>query len=598
MQVVRPSGGTDASASRLVGSRLAPALLLAVAAALFTVFSLRPMSPSELRYVEAGAEMAANGDWVVPHLSYVPYFEKPILAYWFEAASRLAFGPGAVAVRMQSIASCVAMVYLTYALGRSLRGRAFGIGAAALLCSSVYFMAMGSVITTDPLFSAWLVLAWYAFRRHDVDPAGRWIWVFWSAVGLAVLTKGPLALVFAGLSIGSYFALSGRLRDVPATRPLRGFAVVVAINLPWSLLVWARDPRFLEFFYVRQNFQAFFNDEINHPGPPYYYLPLVVGAFFPFSLLVACALGSELWTTFAAAARRRFDAATRPPDAGRLYVACILLPPLLFLSVSSSKLATYILPLVPAAALLAAGWIADRLERPTIVLRRALFLQVAALAVGLPIATHLMVKKAHIADKIIDHWPMFGAAVAMMAVGFAVGGIAMERRRIVLGMAIVAVATTAGLLRALPVAEKLAVEYDATVLMPRLVEVRRPGERVILAGPCSQDFSVVLALGERVAIWGAARELGMGHFVEVTPPSTPIPDDPYIVGGSKLPLLENPWLFDDARLAAAWSGPARAWFVGRASDVERLRETGLHAYLFAENGSRMIVTNQPPTASR
>jgi 4-amino-4-deoxy-L-arabinose transferase-like glycosyltransferase len=585
-------------ASPFLESRAALALILVVSAAVFALVSQRPLTHSEFRYVEAGAEMAAGGDWVVPHLAYVPYFEKPILAYWVEAAALLAFGTGVIAVRLQAILSCVGMLYLTYALGRSVRGRAFGVGAAALLLSSVYFTGMGSAVTTDPLFSALLVLAWYAFRRHDVDPTGRWIWLFWTAVGLAVLTKGPLAIVFVGLSIGAYLALSGRLRDVKATRPWRGAAVLLAINLPWSLLVWARDPRFLEFFYVRQNFQAFFNGRINHPGPPWYYVSWLLLAMFPFVLLGAWALGSELWTTFAAAARRRFGSAAESPDPARLYVACMLLPPLLFLSVSSSKLGTYFLPLVPAVALLFAGWIADRLERPTGFVRWALLVQTAVLAVGLPIAMHLMTSRPELADKIVEHRVVFGCAVAMMAVGFGVGGVAMARRRIVLGMAVASAATTAGVLCALPAIDVLATEYDAAVLMPRLIAARGPGERVILAGPCSEDFSVVLALGERVAIWGASRELGMGHFAEVTPPSTPIPADPYDVGGPKLPLPANPWLFDDARLAAAWNGAERAWFVGKESDLERLRATGLCAHVFVANDSRVIATNQPPPAER
>ncbi len=587
------SDGPTERFARFAESRAAPVLLLAVAAVVFAAVSLRPLTHSEFRYVEAGVEMAKGGDWVVPHLAFVPYFEKPILTYWAEAAAQLAFGAGAVAVRLVASVPCLVMLWTTYEFGRRSRGRAFGLGAAALLLASVYFTAMGSVATTDPLFSAGLALAWYAFFRHDRAPTGRWIWVFWAALGLAVLTKGPLALVFAGLSIGAYLALSGRVRDVLAMRPARGVAVVLAVNLPWSLLVWRRDPRFLEFFYVRENFEAFFNGRINHPGPFWYYLPLLVGAFFPFALLAAWALGDELWTTFRAAARRLVGRGAAPPDDGRLYLGCMLLPPLLFLSASSSKLGTYFLPLVPGAALLVAGWIADRVARPGGVLRFALAVQTGVLAAALGFLPLYFAKHADVAAKAAENKTVLACAVGLIFLGCATGGVATARRRVVLGLLVAGASTTAGLLVAIPSVESLSSDADAAALMPRLVAARHAGERVVLAGTCSEDFSVVLALGERVAVWGAARELGMGHFAEVTPPSTPIPKDPYDVGGPLLPLPENPWLLDDARLAAAWRSADRAWFVGRPKDVDKLRAAGLAVHVLAENDSRSIVTNRP-----
>src|SRR5262245_13756359 len=85
MQRVPKNSDADGRAVRFCESRAALLLLLVLAAAVFAVVSLRPLTRSEFRYVEAGAEMAVDGDWTVPHLAYVPYFEKPILSYWVEA---------------------------------------------------------------------------------------------------------------------------------------------------------------------------------------------------------------------------------------------------------------------------------------------------------------------------------------------------------------------------------------------------------------------------------------------------------------------------------------------------------------------------------
>jgi 4-amino-4-deoxy-L-arabinose transferase-like glycosyltransferase len=577
------------------------AALLVVAVALFAAMSTRPLTRSELRYVEAGAEMATSGDWVVPHLAFVPYFEKPILAYWLEAASQLVFGRGDLAVRLPALLAGLGMLWLTYEMGRGLRGRAFGLGAAALLLASVYFLGMASVVTTDPPFAFFLVLAWYAFRRHDLDPGGRWIWLFWTAAGLALLTKGPLGPALLAVSVGAYLVAAGRARDAARMRLLPGVALALAINVPWSVLVWLRDPRFLHFFYIRQNLQAFIDPNVNHPGPPWFYVPWIVGMFFPFALLATWGAVAESGRALSAAARRLRREPTSAADTGALYVACMIVPPVLLLSAAGSKLGTYLLPLVPAFSLAAAAWIADRIERPCGVLRYAQLAQVAVLVPVLAVFPRVMERRPEVAATLHDSMPAVGASVAAILVGGAVGGFLMARRRTLAGMAFVAGGSVVGVLVGLGVVDTLSQDTDASSLMPKLLAARRPGETVVLAGTCAEDFAVVLALGERVPIWGGARELGMGHFVEVTSPDVPIPDGrgdgdprpgPYEVGSVKLPLLENPWLFDDARLRAAWSGRSRAWFVGRPKDVEKLRAMGLAVHVIASNDKRAVAANR------
>jgi len=96
-------------------------------------------------------KMAGSGDWVVPHLSYVPYFEKPILTYWLEAASQLAFGAGMIAVRVPSILACVAMTATTYLLGKRLRGARSDSARRRSSPGPVMFSrAWAPRMTTDP----------------------------------------------------------------------------------------------------------------------------------------------------------------------------------------------------------------------------------------------------------------------------------------------------------------------------------------------------------------------------------------------------------------------------------------------------------------
>lgn len=594
---------TAASQTRpaFLGTRTGRTALLAAAFALFCAVSVRPIVHSEARYVESAREMVANGDWVVPHLSFVPYFEKPILTYWLAVLSQLVFGMGSVAVRLPSILACVAMVWTTFEFGRRLRGNAFGLGAAALLASSAFLQEIGTGIMTDPPFSAFLAFAWYAFWRHDREPQSRWIWAFWTSLGLAFMTKGPLGPALVGSTVFFYLLLSGRLRDLVRMRFVRGTALLVLLNLPWSYLVWQRDPRFLEFFYVRQNLRAFESGEINHPGPPWYYLYFLPALMYPFGALGGWAVVAETWDGIAAGVRRllgRGDAVSADPS--RLYLACAVLGPFLLLSAAGSKLGTYILPLCPAAALMLAGYVADRLASPRGPLRWATLGQAAVIALLLLAVPFALPRLPANWQDAIHREPW---AIAIAALLFAVpalaGAVWMARGRVLAGMKVVAAGTLAAVLVINAMASDLMGERDCAALMPRLVAVRKPGERVIVSGPNVDDYTIVLALRDRPYVWGFARELGMGHFTEQTAPDVPLPQNPYDVSvkggkGGDGALPGNPWLVDEKRLREMWTGTERVWFVGRPKDLAKVKDLGLDAAnVLVENEQNVIASNQP-----
>jgi 4-amino-4-deoxy-L-arabinose transferase-like glycosyltransferase len=592
-----PTGRSDGASAAFLGRRAAPAALVVLSALMFAAVSLRPLSHSELRYVQAGAEMVASGDWVVPHLSYVPYFEKPILAYWLEAASQLAFGTGELAVRLPSLLACVAMVWTTWAWGRALRGPAFGLGAAALLASSVMFQEMGTAVLTDPPFAAFLVFAWYAFWRHDREPESRWIWAFWAALGFSVLTKGPLGPALVGTSIVAYLVIAGRWKDLSRMRLAPGVAVVVAINLPWSVLVWMRDPRFLTFFYLRQNLQALVDEKVNHPGSAFMYLAWFPLVLFPFAVIGVWAAGSAAWKAAVALKERVVGPRAAPRDEAGLYLACSLVVPLLVLSVSASKLTTYILPIFPSVALLAAAWVADQMERPGRVLRFGTTLQGLAMLAGgvvvLAAASRFPERVAQGVETALSR-PVVGlfAAVSLL-LPMILGGLAMGRGRVVGGMALAGAGAFASLLAVNALGPAFGMIPESTDLVRRLQLVRGPDDLVVVSGPRSDEYAIVRGLGERPYIWGRAAELAMGHFTEVTPVTRPIPDDIYRLGDDDHPFPESPWLLTRRRLKAEWRGPRRVWLVAGTSDLEVLAATGFEVMTFAVNGGTVILTNHP-----
>ena len=562
------------------------------ATAIFLALSLRPPIGSETRYIEASREMFARGDWLVPHLAGVPYFEKPVLVYWAGALSQAAFGFNWLAARLPSIAASVVSLVVTYLFARQLRGPRFALAAAGLLLSSGLFLVMGCVLTADPLFCAWLALAWWAFWRHLRTPAGRSIWLFWTALGLAMLTKGPLALVLTAASLGTYLSLTRRLRGVLSMRLVRGLVIVVLVNLPWHALVWAQDPRFLEFFYVRQNLHAFSDGRINHDGPVWYYLPVLVGGFFPWSALLVVALPGATVRIVRDAVRRSAHRETAEErDSLRVYLVCIVVPGLLFLSAASSKLPTYLLPLFPALAVLLADWIAAHAASLGRSLQRAMTIQAAVLmcvAAAMPFATGYAAERTQDLD---PTWAtLIPVSIALVSIGAAGGAYLVRRNLVVRGLIVVGASASAAVLLLDTMAFAIDPHLTSQRLIARVARDIAPQDLVVVASRLTGDYAISLELNRRFAILGKAGELGMGHFTELRPHPAAIPDNPYGVEFSNLP--ESDWLFDFDRLTRQWREPRRVWFIARPQDLAQLQRRGVAYVKIDGDGRRQVVSNR------
>jgi hypothetical protein len=266
-------------------------------------------------------------------------------------------------------------------------------------------------------------------------------------------------------------------------------------------------------------------------------------------------------------------------------------PPLALLCVAGSKLGTYLLPLLPAIALSAGVLLEDTLERASRWLRWSAPATVGAIAAAGIAARFVLGGNAAAASVLAEHGTSVGVAVALLLAATACAAFLVARGRVRAGWIAAACGMTGALLAQLPVSDALTRRVDARDLVAEFLHVREPGSRVVLAGACAQDYTVVHELRARVEIWGRARELGMGHFTEVTPASEPVPDDPHAVAAANLPA--NPWLLDDTRLAAAWRGPERVWLIGRPEDVETLRRSQLGVVEVAANAKRALATNHP-----
>lgn len=295
------------------------------------------MDPDEGRYAEIAREFFVLGDWGIPHLNLLPYLEKPPLVYWLTALSFKVFGYTETAARLPSALSALGGMFLAYGLGRAFWGPAPGVLSALVLASAAGYVALGRILTLDMTFALFLNLGiglgYLALSR------GRerlWPWAY-LALALAVLTKGPVALVLAGLAWVIWVLVNRR--SGATLIQIRCWLALAVITLPWFVYVQWRYPEFFRFFILEHHLLRFLTPAI-HPEPLWYYLPVLLGLLLPWTWLLP-------WTL---TAKGRW----RDPDHRFLAIWAAVI--VVFFSLSRGKLVPYILPaFLPLALLVGHG---------------------------------------------------------------------------------------------------------------------------------------------------------------------------------------------------------------------------------------------------
>lgn len=307
---------------------------------------------SEARYGEIARTMLELDDWVTPWFDHgVPFWGKPPLAFWLSAASAKVLGVSEFALRLPSFLLGLATLALTAGLASSSRSPDHArVAALALASSALFFIASGAVFT-DTALAFCVTLALAGFWRGVAEPgrhAAAWRCALFAALGLGLLAKGPVALVLAGAPILVWALLTRRLwRSIRALPWLGGVALMLMLALPWYLLAEQRTPGFLEYFLVGENFKRF-----TDPG---WTGDLYGGVRTrPWGYIWLLWLGAALpWSPFLIAAARPAFFRASP---WRLYLLCFALAPGVFFTFAGSVLPPYVLPGLPALALLLAEW--------------------------------------------------------------------------------------------------------------------------------------------------------------------------------------------------------------------------------------------------
>jgi 4-amino-4-deoxy-L-arabinose transferase-like glycosyltransferase len=319
-------------------------------------------APDEPRYAQIADEVrsfehGARG-LVLLHLAGEPYTQKPPLYFWLAALAGAPVGRvGETAARLPSALAGLASVALLMRFGTSLRGEVVGAASAALLATSVGFAYLARRVQLDVLLAAFELLALVAFWRLDraATRRPRDVALLHGALGLAVLTKGPVGLLLPSLAILAWLAWERRLaalrRCVPAWAPL----LSVGPGLVWISGAVALAPSGFAQQAIVENLWGRFAQGTAHAAPVYYYLIQLPLDFLPWSLLAP----------LVALEARRVFAADGEPERARLwrFLLAWIGSALVFFSISTGKRGLYLLPVQPALALLCADATLARLAR-------------------------------------------------------------------------------------------------------------------------------------------------------------------------------------------------------------------------------------------
>ncbi|MBN2317864.1 MAG: glycosyltransferase family 39 protein [Acidobacteria bacterium] len=318
---------------------------ISLATLFFRLGSLPLVGADEPRYARIAEEMHQQGAWVTPTLENKPWLEKPPLYYWITIPFYSLLPNNETAARLGPALSALITALAVFWLGAILRNRLAGFLAASILLTSLGFILFGRGASTDMPFTCAFTLGMTilaaAVRK---DPGIGKIMAAYIFFGLAVLGKGPVAIILA-VGIGILFwYFNERGHVLSRWRILAGFFILILVCAPWFCLVFKQNGyAFIATFFVNHNIARFVTGMHHHSQPFYYFLPVLLALFFPWSGWLPLLIPESPLEKI-----RRW----RDWDPVTLFLACWLLFPLLFFSLSDSKLPGYILPSIPPLALL------------------------------------------------------------------------------------------------------------------------------------------------------------------------------------------------------------------------------------------------------
>ncbi|MDP8263531.1 MAG: glycosyltransferase family 39 protein [Candidatus Ancaeobacter aquaticus] len=244
---------------------------------------------SEGNYAELAREMMEMKDFIVPHLNYVPYLEKPPFFYWLTALTYKVMGCNEAAARLWAAIPALGLVIITYGAGARLKNRLYGFMSALILGTSFGFIMMSKICYMDMLFSCLIGLSLLLFYVGIEKHARKYFYMFYIVLALAVLTKGFAGIILPVLVIIAYICVTRRWRILKNIYLLEGVIIFIVVAAPWHVAAAIKNKEFLWYYFINEHVYRYLG--IRYPidyfhGPIYYHVLRLFAMLFPWSIFI------------------------------------------------------------------------------------------------------------------------------------------------------------------------------------------------------------------------------------------------------------------------------------------------------------------------
>jgi 4-amino-4-deoxy-L-arabinose transferase-like glycosyltransferase len=548
--------------------------------------------------------MLASGDWVTARLNGVAYLEKSPLLYWTMAATYRVFGVHDWAARLPLALAVVLLCWVTYRFGCWAFNVEGGLYAGLALATSVGLFLFTRILIPDAMLTLAItggIWAWLQLLEPEAASAFRWSVVLGACLGIGLLLKGLIAIVFPLATGIAYMAITRQMFSADAWRRLHlgtVAAVALVIATPWHVLATLRNPPYLAFsmhsgpgeyhgffwfYFINEHVLRYLN--LRYPRdyntvPRLWFWLLNLVWIFPWSVYL---LGS---TTLSFQRNSRADRA-------RLMVLCWISTVMLFFTLSTTQ-EYYSMPIYPALALLV-GAVLSSGSRWVPIGTRTLLAFFAVLSIALSTVLLLVWRQpapgdiagaltqhselytlslGHIRDLTLHAFAYLKAPLALAAFAFAAGALGLLASRCNIPRAVLVVAASMILFfHAARIALVRFQDYLGSYPLAESLQQNPPGH--LIEADAYYAFSSVFFYTGRSALLLNGRENNLEY-------------------GSYAPGAPDVFI-DDARFVSLWNTPERYYLLTYGTDLPRLERLVGRANLqvVKKNSDNYLLTNHP-----
>jgi 4-amino-4-deoxy-L-arabinose transferase-like glycosyltransferase len=313
--------------------------------------------PDEAHYAETTRELLQTGDWAAPYYNEQPFFDKPILFHLLQAVPMAVLGSTELAARLVPALAALALIGVTAWLGASIVSAEVGLVAALLLAVSPGVFALARYAILDTLFTAFVFTGASMVTVAALNDRPALQYGGYVLIGLAVLTKGPLAIVLCGLSfLLAIVSSADARRRLLRLHWVAGLVIAVAIAAPWFLYMWRRfDGAFVDGYVLNENVRLFGRSMYARQPGWWFYFQILAAGLLPWTALLIGRLYDDV---------RRALTRRAPPDTFELLLWAWTVAVVGFFTFSQFKLDHYVFPAAPSLCLLTARAWNDVCKRP------------------------------------------------------------------------------------------------------------------------------------------------------------------------------------------------------------------------------------------